>query len=112
MKSDEVFNRATLKPAGKHLPEPAEPLAIVELSDIQFDALAEDAPMAAIGDQLMRPRFLPNTVTDCCPVVSATDPNCEDMRGGLNEITDEIVPNIPDALAATDNDLEAPEATF
>ena len=99
-------------PADKQPPEPAEILAITELSDIQFDALAVDAPMTEIGDRLLLPRFLPNTMTDCSPVASLADPNIEDISGGPNEMMDEMVPKIPDALTATDNNLDAPDETL
>jgi hypothetical protein len=49
---------------------------------------------------------------DWSPVVSISEINCEDIRGELNEIRDETVPTMPEALAATDNDLDAPEGTF
>jgi len=99
-------------PADKQTPEPAEILAVRELSDIQVDDLVVDAPMEEMGDQLLRPRFFPNTVTDCSPVVSVTDTECVKMTGGLNETTEEAIPNILAALIATDNKIDEPEETF
>jgi len=106
------FSKATLIPAGKQPPVPAEALTVIELSDSQLDISEVEGPIVKTGDQSLRPRFKPNMVTDRRPVVANAATICEDKRGELNVNPDEMTPKRPDALATTGKDLDAPDGTF